>query len=75
MFYRKFACATQVLLCKYNRYKLENIENEPNDTHIPYFLAIWARLKSVLIKIHTLFGNYPWSWKEDLGVWASPNAV
>ena len=36
MFQYGFDIATRVLLCKSNRWKLENMKNEPNNTHIPY---------------------------------------
>ena len=36
MFHDRFAKATLILLCKSNQYKLENMKNEPNNTHIPY---------------------------------------
>jgi hypothetical protein len=36
MFHCLFANATQVLLCKSNWHKLENMKMKPNNTHIPY---------------------------------------
>ena len=35
IFHHRVANATQVLLCKSNRQKLENMEKESNDTHVP----------------------------------------
>ena len=36
MFHCKVANATWILLCKYSRWKLENMNNEPKNTHISY---------------------------------------
>ena len=33
----RFANATQILLCKVNRRKVENMKNELFNTHIPVF--------------------------------------
>jgi hypothetical protein len=38
IFHRRFANATQGLLCEPNWYNLENMKKESNDTHIPYFV-------------------------------------
>ena len=36
MFHRRFAIVARVWLCKSNEWKLENMKNEPKNTHIPY---------------------------------------
>jgi enhancer of mRNA-decapping protein 4 len=35
MLHRGFDSATQISLCKSNQWKLENVEDKPNTTHIP----------------------------------------
>jgi hypothetical protein len=42
MFHHRFANTTRVMLCKYNKYKLENMKNEPNNSHIPYITCEWG---------------------------------
>ena len=44
MFHRRFANAIQALLCNSNQQKLENMKNEPNNTHISYMLP-WCLIR------------------------------
>lgn len=62
MLLHRFANATQVLLSKPIRQKLENMKKKPNKTHIPYdyswsLLMVSLKLKHILcslVRIHLL---------------------
>jgi hypothetical protein len=41
MVHYRFVNTSQVLLCKSNWWELENMENELNNTHVPWEKGVW----------------------------------